>query len=51
MLTPDARHSALRMRLVDKAETISRESVRPMERIEGIKILYVDGLGGGGGSR
>jgi uncharacterized membrane protein YqiK len=50
MLTPEARMSALRMRLVEKAEGIIRESVRPMERIEGIKILHVDGLGGSGGS-
>ena len=49
MLSPEARMSALRMRLVEKAEAIIRESVRPMERIEGIKILQVDGLGGGGG--
>lgn len=49
MLTPEARSSALRMRLVEKAEAIIRESVRPMERIEGIKILQVDGLGGSGG--
>jgi uncharacterized membrane protein YqiK len=48
MLTPDARMSLLRMRLVDKMEGIIRESVKPMERIEGIKILHVDGLGGGG---
>ena len=46
MLSPEARTSALRMRLVEKAEAIIRESVRPMERIEGIKILQVDGLGG-----
>jgi uncharacterized membrane protein YqiK len=39
----------LRMRLVEKAEGIIRESVRPMERIEGIKILQVDGFGGSGG--
>ena len=50
MLTPEARMSALRMRLVEKAEGIIRESVRPMERIEGIKIMHIDGLGGGGGS-
>ena len=47
VLTPEARASALRLRLVDKLEGIVRESVRPMERIEGIKILHVDGLGGG----
>ena len=46
MLTPEARMSALRMKLVEKAEGIIRESVKPMERIEGIKILHVDGLGG-----
>ena len=45
MLSPEARMSALRMKLVEKAEAIIRESVRPMERIEGIKILHVDGLG------
>lgn len=46
-LTPEARLSAMRMRLIDKIEGIVRESVRPMERIEGIKILQVDGLSGG----
>jgi uncharacterized membrane protein YqiK len=49
MLSPEARMAALRMRLVEKAEGIIRESVKPMERIEGIKILQVDGLGGSGG--
>lgn len=49
MLSPEARASALRMKLVEKAEAIIRESVKPMERIEGIKILHVDGLGGNGG--
>jgi len=48
-LSSEARASALRMRLVEKAEAIIRESVRPMERIEGIKIMHVDGLGGSGG--
>jgi uncharacterized membrane protein YqiK len=51
LLTPEARLSAMRMRLIDKLEGIVRESVKPMERIESIKILQVDGLGGGGGSR
>ncbi|MDM0044032.1 flotillin domain-containing protein [Variovorax dokdonensis] len=49
VLSNDARASALRLKLVEKAEAIIRESVRPLERIEGIKILQVDGLGGGGG--
>ncbi len=49
VLSPEARASALRLKLVEKAEAIIRESVRPMERIEGIKILHVDGLGGGNG--
>ncbi|MBM3571755.1 MAG: flotillin family protein [Alphaproteobacteria bacterium] len=48
LLTPEARQSAMRMRLIEKLEGIIRESVKPMERIEGIKILQVDGLGGGG---
>ncbi len=48
-LTADARLSAMRLRLIDKLDAIIRESVKPMERIEGIKILHVDGLGGGGG--
>jgi uncharacterized membrane protein YqiK len=50
VLSPEARASALRLKLVEKAEAIIRESVRPMERIEGIKILQVDGFGGGGHS-
>jgi uncharacterized membrane protein YqiK len=49
VLSPEARASALRLKLVEKAEAIIRESVKPMERIEGIKILHVDGLAGGGG--
>ncbi len=49
VLTPEARASALRLKLVEKAEAIIREAVRPMERIDGIKILHVEGLAGGGG--
>jgi uncharacterized membrane protein YqiK len=51
LLTPESRASALRLRLVEKLEAIIRESVKPMERIEGIKILHVEGLGGGAGGR
>ncbi len=46
VLTPEARQSAMRRQLIDKMEAIIRESVKPMERIEGIRILHVDGLGG-----
>ncbi len=46
VLTPESRRSAMRMKLLDKLEGIIRESVKPMEKIDGIKILQVDGLGG-----
>ena len=49
LLTPEARQSAMRRQLIDKLEGIIRESVKPMERIEGIRILHVEGLGGGSG--
>ncbi|WP_374306796.1 flotillin domain-containing protein [Dongia sp.] len=48
VLTDAARASRARMRLLDKIEGIVRESAKPMEKIEAIKILHVDGLGGGG---
>jgi uncharacterized membrane protein YqiK len=32
--------------VIEKLQDIIRESVRPLERIEGIKIVQVDGLGG-----
>jgi uncharacterized membrane protein YqiK len=50
--SPEARISALRLRLVDKLDTIIRESVKPMEKIEGIKVIHLDGLTvpSGGGS-
>ena len=51
LLTNEARASRARLRLLDKLEGIVRESVRPMEKIDAIKILHVDGLGGGEGAR
>ena len=39
----------MRLRLIERLDSIIRESVKPMEKIEGIKILHVDGLGGGRG--
>lgn len=48
VLSDAARASRSRMRLLDKIEGIVRESVKPMEKIDAIKILHVDGLTGGG---
>ncbi|MGY6534957.1 MAG: flotillin domain-containing protein [Pararhodobacter sp.] len=48
MLSNDARTGRLRSALLDRIEGIVRESVKPMEKIEGIHILHVDGLNGGG---
>jgi len=50
--SPEARVSALRLRLVEKLDTIIRESVKPLEKIEGIKVVHLEGLTvpGGGGS-
>jgi uncharacterized membrane protein YqiK len=47
VLSPESRASITRLRLIDKLEAIVRESVKPLEKIEGIRILQVDGLGGG----
>jgi len=40
------RRSGLHKALVENLPSIIRESVKPMEKIEGIKILHVDGLPG-----
>ena len=48
-LSSESRLSMLRMRLVEKLDAIIREQVRPLERIESIKIMHVDGLTGNGG--
>ncbi len=47
VLSPESRASNARLRIIDRIEGIIRESVKPLEKIEGIKILQVDGLGGG----
>ncbi|KRB32348.1 flotillin family protein [Mesorhizobium sp. Root172] len=52
LLSNEARAGRLRGKLLDHMEGIIRESVKPMEKIDGIKILHVDGLNGGtGGNR
>jgi uncharacterized membrane protein YqiK len=48
VLSDASRTSIFRRRLLERIEGIVRESVKPMEKIEGIRILQVDGLGGGG---
>jgi hypothetical protein len=50
VLTDQARYSLFRRKLLDRIEGIVRESVKPMEKIEGIRILHVDGLAGGNGN-
>jgi uncharacterized membrane protein YqiK len=51
VLSIEARASRARMKLLDKIEGIVRESVKPMEKIDGINILHVDGMGGNEGGR
>jgi uncharacterized membrane protein YqiK len=50
VLTDGARYGLFRRRLLDRIEGIVRESVKPMEKIEGIRILHVDGLTGTNGA-
>lgn len=50
ILSDEARAGRLRAKMLDRLEGIVRESVKPMENIEGIKILHVEGLNGGGGN-
>jgi hypothetical protein len=46
-----ARDGRLREKLLERIEGIVRESVKPLEKIEGIKILHVDGINGGSSGR
>jgi uncharacterized membrane protein YqiK len=51
VLSEGARAGRLKEKLLERIEGIVRESVRPLEKIEGIKIFHVDGMGGGASSR
>jgi uncharacterized membrane protein YqiK len=48
-LSPEQIAMNIRMALIQALPQIIAESVKPMQNIEGIKILHVDGLNGGGG--
>lgn len=47
-LSPEQIAMNVRMALIQALPQIIAESVKPMENIDGIKILHVDGLSGGG---
>lgn len=46
-LSEDIVNMKVKLALVEQLQSIIRESVKPMESIDSIKILQVDGLGGG----
>ncbi|MCF8069420.1 MAG: flotillin family protein [Desulfobacterales bacterium] len=48
ILNPDKSADNIKMALINRMENIIRESVKPMEAIEGIKIIHVGGLTPGG---
>ena len=51
-LTPELIELKVRMAIIERLQEIIGETVKPLENIEGIKIVHVDGLGSGsGGSR
>ena len=50
ILTDSARHSLFRRKLLEHVEGIVSASVKPLEKIEGIKIMQLTGGGIGGGS-
>jgi uncharacterized membrane protein YqiK len=49
VLSPEQIAMQVRLAVIKYLPEIIRESVKPMERIEGIKIMQVEGLGGVGG--
>ncbi|MEX0807360.1 MAG: flotillin domain-containing protein [Dongiaceae bacterium] len=56
LLEPNVQAMRVKLELIEKLEAIIRESVKPLEQIEGLKILDIRGAGalpggqGGGGS-
>jgi len=50
MISPEQVAMQIRMALLNHLPAIIRESVKPMESIEGIRIVHVDGLTGANGN-
>lgn len=45
VLTKDARAGRLRAQLIDKLEAVIAETVKPIEKIDGIKMVHIGGIG------
>lgn len=50
LLSPDQIAMQVRMKLLEQLPEIIAESVKPLEQIDGIKIIQVDGMAGAGSS-
>lgn len=50
MLTSEIVEMKVRLSIIENLKDIIHESVKPMEKIDGIKIVQVDGLTGNGGN-
>ncbi|WP_428643173.1 flotillin domain-containing protein [Roseibium sp.] len=50
LLSPDQIAMQVRIRLLEQLPEIIAQSVKPMEQIDGIKIIQVDGMTGSGGA-
>ena len=50
VLSDDARLARLRHELIERLEGIVRETVKPIEKIDGIKVVHMAGQGGAGPS-
>jgi uncharacterized membrane protein YqiK len=50
ILTDEARHSLFRRKLLEHVEGIVAASVKPLEKIQDIRIVQLDGVTGGNGN-